>query len=145
MIGQQEQNDTDPEKLINNDLEEPSTDILISFSHLENVDEKIDFGTENKEEDNSSCGAVEEDSEDEKEDKEDESATALHPDESLLNDSENEFESIAKISALDFLNDDDDTDEDVTDVGTNTNYFSSSFLFNHPIFSKESSFPSLKV
>ena len=165
MIGQQEQNDTDPKKLINNDLEEPSTDILISFSHLENVDENmkhenIDLGTENKEEDNSSCGAleevgcignlpevcVEEDSEDEKEDKEDECATALHPDESLLNDSENEFESIAKISALDFLNEEDDTDEDVTDVGTNTNnYFSSSFLFNHPIFSKESSFPSLKV
>merc|ERR1712241_381817 len=40
----------------------------------------------------------------------------------------------------------DDSDEDVTDVGANTNnYFSSSFLFNHPIFSKESSFPSLKV
>merc|ERR1712045_809817 len=104
MIGQQEQNDTDPKKLINNDLEKPSTDILISFSHLENVDENIDFETENKEEHNSSCGAleevecignlpeihVEEDSEDEKEDKEDESATALHlhPDESLLNDSE---------------------------------------------------------
>merc|ERR1712079_956940 len=130
MIGQQEQNDTDPKKSINNDLEEPSTDILISFSHLENVDE-------NMKHENIDLG---------KEDQEDECATALHPDESLLNDSENEFESIAKISALDFLNEEDDTDEDVTDVGTNTNnYFSSSFLFNHPIFSKESSFPSLKV
>ena len=64
----------------------------------------------------------------------------------LDDDSDNEFESIAKISALDFLNDEDDADE-VTEIVTNgsTNYFSSSFLFNHPVFTKESSFPSLKL
>ena len=70
----------------------------------------------------------------------------LHSRGLLDDDSDNEFESIAKISALDFLNDEDDADE-VTGIVTNgsTNYFSSSFLFNHPVFTKESSFPSLKL
>ena len=72
----------------------------------------------------------------------------LQTDHGLLDDdSDNEFESIAKISALDFLNDEDDDVHEVTGRVTNsgTNYFSSSFLFNHPVFTKESSFPSLKL
>lgn len=65
-------------------------------------------------------------------------------------DSEEEFESIAKISALQFLNEDADDMDDMEDGrgmeghGFN-NYFSSSFLFNHPAFNKENSFPSLNT
>ena len=65
-------------------------------------------------------------------------------------DSENEFQSIAKISALDFLNDENEHDDDEEDLVPdqsdqfNSRYFSSSFMFSHPSIGKESSFPSLK-
>ena len=65
-------------------------------------------------------------------------------------DSENEFQSIAKISALDFLNDENEHEDDVEDLVPdqsdqyNSRYFTSSFMFSHPSIGKESSFPSLK-
>ena len=59
-------------------------------------------------------------------------------------ESENEFESIAKISALDFLNDENEAEDDIEDGSDQySRYFSSSFMFNHPSLGKEGSFPSL--
>jgi len=76
----------------------------------------------------------------------------LHTNELLVETSEHDFNSIAKISALDFLNDDEsdeeedeEDDDELEENGLYKSYFGSSFMFSHPLFPKENSFPSLSV
>ena len=75
----------------------------------------------------------------------------LHTNESLsLETSEHDFNSIAKISALDFLNDDesDEGEEEEDEMEENDlyqSYFGSSYMLSRRLFAKENSFPSLSV
>ena len=82
----------------------------------------------------------------------------LHRNECLsLETSEHDFNSIAKISALDFLNEDESDEEDEEDDADNEEddfyrkYFGSSLMLphhhhhHHHMFTKDSSFPSLSV
>ena len=135
------------------DLEEPATDTLISFSHVQN--EVEDMVKERESEPDEGPGSnvnldVKDSQETENKNDQENSVIDLHAEDSLQDDSENEFESIAKISALDFLNDDDEEDDNEDEViasvtNNNSNYFSSSFMFNHPAFSKDNKFSSLNL
>jgi len=133
------------------DLEEPATDTLISFSHVQNEVEDMERESEPDEGPGSNVDLDVKDSQ-ETENKNDQEHPViyLHAEDSSQDDSENEFESIAKISALDFLNDDDEEDDNEDEViasvtNNNSNYFSSSFMFNHPAFSKDNKFSSLNL
>ena len=63
---------------------------------------------------------------------------------------EHDFDSIAKISALDFLNDEEsdegeEEEDDMEETDLYQSYFSSSYLLSQRLFPKEHSFPSLTV
>merc|ERR1711936_697326 len=75
----------------------------------------------------------------------------LHTNESLsLETSEHDFNSIAKISALDFLNDDEsyegeEEEDQMEENDLYQSYFGSSYMLSRRLFARENSFPSLSV